>query len=955
MFAEWLTIRPSNGRGDPLATSVGPSYDSGTSRPDGAGLSPPVPDDFMATPIPTDDAARRTVARPEWTTTLDPLLRQELERCVLVTKWDNLGTLVDTIYNWGRRSALWPLGFGLACCAIEMICTASSRFDIARFGAEVFRGSPRQADVMIVSGTVTKTMMPMITRLYDQMPEPKYVISMGACATGGGPFKEGYNVVSGVDKFLPVDVYIPGCPPTPQALLHGLMMLQKKIDGEKVDIPFLGRKGNTPWYRDDVEREVPVPVLGPDLIDLRTLEATAERTAMGLVEAREATLTHPAKIRSPQPPAPEEPAEAEAAAKPAASKLDMIRAKIQGGTAAPSGDGNGDTAPAAPKPRPAAKAAKKVKVAEARPSLRWLGNEGLAELAARLDAEFGPGTATVVQAALLVPPEKLLDVARYLRDRNTIRYDYLASLQSAHYEDCIEVTYHLDSTAQPGKLIELRVRCDEIDGAGEVPSVVSIWPGADFQEREVFDMMGVRFRGHPNLCRILMWDDFAYFPLRKDYLEPYYEGPTKVLDSRVEDGQHFRGEEINPYGTNLKIPKGFDGWKQLDPDDDAKGKRLIPPSSGVELVELDSESFVLSMGPQHPSTHGVFRMNLRIDGETIVGLKPVMGYMHRNHEKIGERNTFLMNFPFTDRLDYLTSMANNFGYALAVEQLMGDDAKVPERAEHIRVIMAELTRVASHMWSIGFLLNDIGAFFTPALYAIEERELILDLFEWASGSRMMCNYFRFGGVAFDLPEGWVERCRGIVFDRLERKIDELDTYLSGNEILLERCKGVGVIDAAQAVALSTAGPVLRASGVPYDIRRAAPYGIYDRLDFDVVTGTNGDIYDRYWVRLQEMRQSVRILKQALRDLPAGPILPGKKSYQIKVPAGEAYSRSEAPKGELGYYVVSDGTTGCAYRYHVRSPSFINLTALEPMCLGHTVADVVGILGSLDIVLGEVDR
>ena len=224
------------------------------------------------------------------------------------------------------------------------------------------------------------------------------------------------------------------------------------------------------------------------------------------------------------------------------------------------------------------------------------------------------------------------------------------------------------------------------------------------------------------------------------------------------------------------------------------------------------------MGPQHPSTHGVFRLNLRIDGETIVGLKPVMGYMHRNHEKIGERNTFLMNFPFTDRLDYLTSMGNNFGYALAVEQLMGDDAKPPERAEYIRVIMAELTRIASHMWSIGFLLNDLGAFFTPALYAIEERELILDLFEWAAGSRMMCNYFRFGGVAFDLPPGWIERCRGIVNDRLDKKIDELDRYLSQNEIVLDRAKGVGILTREQAINYSTAGPVLRASGVDYDIR-----------------------------------------------------------------------------------------------------------------------------------------
>src|SRR5271157_4439888 len=242
-----------------------------------------------------------TISRPEWSTVIDSVLQKELEQHVLVTSWDKLLNIVDTVYNWGRRSSIWPLGFGLACCAIEMICTASSRFDIARFGAEVFRGSPRQADLMIVSGTVTKTMMPMIARLYDQMPEPKYVISMGACATGGGPFKEGYNVVSGVDKYIPVDVYIPGCPPTPQALINGLIMLQKKIDGERVQIPLLGKKGNAPWYGADVERDIPIPVLGPDLIDLRTVELSAERTAMGLLDLHEAGLVKPPKIAAPQP------------------------------------------------------------------------------------------------------------------------------------------------------------------------------------------------------------------------------------------------------------------------------------------------------------------------------------------------------------------------------------------------------------------------------------------------------------------------------------------------------------------------------------------------------------------------------------------------------------------------------------------------------------------------------
>jgi NADH-quinone oxidoreductase B subunit len=885
-----------------------------------------------------------TIARPEWSTIFDPVLQKELEQHVLVTSWDKLLGMVDIVYNWGRRSSLWPLGFGLACCAIEMICTASSRFDIARFGAEVFRGSPRQADLMIVSGTVTKTMMPMIARLYDQMPEPKYVISMGACATGGGPFKEGYNVVSGVDKYLPVDVYIPGCPPTPQALLNGLIVLQKKIDGERIV--------NAPWYRGDVERDIPVPVLGPDLIDLRTVELAAERTALGLVEEREAELPKPTKIPAPQREAEMVEASGDGAAATTArppSKIDLIRAKARGEavpTASPP--------PPAAAPAPATKPSKKVKRAVARPSLVWLGDLRLGELASRLNSEFGGGTATVIQAGLLVPAEKLVDVALYLRDRNPIRYDYLASLQSVHYEDCIEVNYQLDSISQPGSLIELRIRTSEAEGAGEVPSLCQVYRGADFQEREVYDMMGVRFTGHPDLKRILMWEGYAYYPLRKDFLEPYYEGPSKVFPSRVEEGfgQQFRSEEINPHGTNLKVPKDFTDWASLSSGSDPKGKPLLP--GGVEVHELATDQFVLSMGPQHPSTHGVFRINLRVDGETIVGLKPVMGYMHRNHEKIGERNTFLMNFPFTDRLDYLTSMGNNFGYALAVEQLMGDDAKPPERAEYIRVIMAELTRIASHMWSIGFLLNDLGAFFTPALYAIEERELILDLFEWAAGSRMMCNYFRFGGVAFDLPKGWIERCRGIVNDRIDKRIDELDKYLSKNEIVLDRCKGVGVLSREQAINFSTAGPVLRASGVAYDIRRAAPYSIYDRFDFKVITGSNGDLYDRYYVRLLEMRESAKILKQAVRDIPDGPIIPGKKSYQIKVPAGEAYSRVENPKGELGYYVVADGSSS-AYRYHVRSPSFINLTALEQMCLGHTVADVVGILGSIDIVLGEVDR
>jgi NADH:ubiquinone oxidoreductase subunit D len=287
-----------------------------------------------------------------------------------------------------------------------------------------------------------------------------------------------------------------------------------------------------------------------------------------------------------------------------------------------------------------------------------------------------------------------------------------------------------------------------------------------------------------------------------------------------------------------------------------------------------------------------------------------------------------------------------------VEKLLG--VKVPERAEYIRVIMAELTRIANHYLAIGTLLNDIGAFFTPVLYAFEERELILDLFEMTAGSRMMCNYMRFGGVARDLPPEFLPLARDLVDNRLPRAIDEYDHYLTKNEILRARTQGVGRLSAADAVAYSATGPLLRGSGVKYDVRRAEPYSIYDRLDFDVPVGTKGDTYDRYLVRLEEMRQSVRILKQCLDQLPEGEILAGKKLWQVRVPKGEAYGRVEAPKGELGFYVVSDGSAN-PYRYHVRAPSFINLTALEAMCRGEKVADMIAIFGSVDINMGECDR
>lgn len=549
----------------------------------------------------------------------------------------------------------------------------------------------------------------------------------------------------------------------------------------------------------------------------------------------------------------------------------------------------------------------------------------------------------------IVEPGELLSVATALRD--DFGYDYLSSVTGVDYlpDEKMEVVYHIRKSTGGVPLV-IKVQLPRENPV--VSSLTSIYPGADFQEREAWDLFGIHFEGHKDLRRILMWEGFDGHPLRKDWREGYFEEDNKPFKSRWPAGHILRSESKNPFGRNVDYPAGFDP-DQWEPQTETS---LYAGLERMERIDeetgIKTEQVLVNLGPQHPSTHGVFRMAALLDGETIVGLKPVMGYLHRNHEKIGERNTFLGNIPFTDRLDYFSSMSNNFGYVLAVEKLTG--VRPPERAEYIRVLMAELTRIVNHLAAIGFLLNDLGAYFTPILYAFEERELILDIFEAVSGSRMMCNYYRFGGVARDLPQGTLEKVKALVEDRLPRKIDDLDLYITNNEIVRHRAEGVGVLTPEQAIAFSTVGPVLRASGVPYDLRRADPYSIYDRFEFDVAVRYHGDVYDRYLIRLDEIRQSLRILSQVVRDIPDGSIQEGKPQYQVRVPAGESYGRVEGPKGELGFYIVSTGKTN-PWRYHVRAPSFINLTPLEQMCLGQKLADVIVILGSIDIVLGETDR
>jgi NADH-quinone oxidoreductase subunit D len=387
---------------------------------------------------------------------------------------------------------------------------------------------------------------------------------------------------------------------------------------------------------------------------------------------------------------------------------------------------------------------------------------------------------------------------------------------------------------------------------------------------------------------------------------------------------------------------------------------LTPPSfnppSGAQVRAVHDafhgDLLEVSMGPHHPSTHGVFRMMVTLDGETIVKLKPVFGYLHRNHEKLGENTTYLSSMPYTDRLDYLNSMTNNWAYALAVEKLAGQS--VPERAEYLRVILAELTRLLNHTCLAGFLLQDCGASGTPLMYAFREREKILDLFEALSGSRMMCNYQRFGGCRVDPSPEWLTAAQSLT-DGYGRFLDEYESLITQNEILMARTQGVGVLSPALAVSAGVTGPMLRATGVNYDLRKVDAYGFYPRFPFRVPLGDHGDTYDRYMIRILEMRESITILQQAFRTLPSGPIIdPKAKLRGFRPKPGEAYGRIEGPKGEIGFYLISDGSPN-PYRYRVRPPSLVNLTILEDLCLGQTLADAVIILGSIDIVLGEVDR
>ncbi|WP_280770527.1 NADH-quinone oxidoreductase subunit D [Salipaludibacillus daqingensis] len=369
------------------------------------------------------------------------------------------------------------------------------------------------------------------------------------------------------------------------------------------------------------------------------------------------------------------------------------------------------------------------------------------------------------------------------------------------------------------------------------------------------------------------------------------------------------------------------------------------------MSELKTETMTLNMGPQHPSTHGVFRLQLKVDGETIKEAIPVMGYLHRGSEKLAERFLYSQFIPYTDRLDYLNAMTNNYVYCSAIEELL--EWEVPERAEYLRVITMELNRIASHLVWWGTYLLDIGAM-SPFLYAFRDRETILDRLNEISGARMTFNYHRIGGVKWDAPEGWIEKVQETVKE-LHTNIQEFDVLVTGNEIFQARTIGVGILSKEKVINWGLSGPIARGSGVAIDVRKTEPYSIYDRFDFDIPTREEGDVFARYKVRIAEMFESLKIIEQACEQIPEGDIITkkGKRLMMIKPPAGEVYRRAEASKGEIGVYAISNGKNK-PYRIKLRRPSFVNVSILQDLLVGESIQNLVAIFGSLDVVLGEVD-